>query len=125
MTLVDGLFDQTLPRFLRTHRGPVAFAHIDCDLYSSTRIVLQALRDRLVIGTVIAFDELYNYPNYAYHEMRALLELADAGIEYTYIGHTADTMAASLQITQALRTSDSYRVASETREVSHLPGDGA
>jgi Macrocin-O-methyltransferase (TylF) len=102
VALVDGLFEQSLPEFLRTHQGPVAFVHVDCDLYSSTRVVLEALRDRLVVGTVIAFDELYNYPNYADHEMKALLELAaGTGIEYTYLGHTAETTAASLQVTRA------------------------
>jgi hypothetical protein len=101
MTLLVGLFQETLPAFLTAHAGPVAFAHVDCDLYSSTTYVLQALRDRFVAGTVIAFDDLFNYPNYAHHEMRALLELAaTAGLEYTYLGHVPEKTAASIQITR-------------------------
>ena len=112
--LVDGLFERTLTDFLRTHPGPAAFVHVDCDLYSSTHLVLKELTDRLVVGTVLAFDELYNYPNYADHEMKALLEhAAGAGIEYAYLGHTTEATAASLQIT---------RVA---REVGRLSEDGA
>ena len=35
----------------------VAFAHIDVDLYSSTRTVLRALAPRLTAGSVLRFDE--------------------------------------------------------------------
>jgi hypothetical protein len=101
MTLVKGQFADTLPLFLDNHPGPIAFAHIDCDLYSSTRSVLRGLKDRLVAGTVIVFDELFNYPNYAEHEMRAWLELVSAiDVEYVYIGHVPSRSAASLKITR-------------------------
>jgi hypothetical protein len=101
MTLLVGLFQETLPAFLSAQTGPVAFVHVDCDLYSSTRYVLQTLRDRFVAGTVIAFDDLFNYPNYAHHEMQALLELASTmGLEYTYLGHVPEKTAASIQITR-------------------------
>ncbi|MDX1508578.1 MAG: class I SAM-dependent methyltransferase, partial [Woeseiaceae bacterium] len=33
---VVGLFGDSLPGFLEQHRDPIAFLHIDCDLYSST-----------------------------------------------------------------------------------------
>lgn len=99
MTLVAGLFEKTLPSFLDTHPERVAFMHIDCDLYSSASLVLQSLRDRLAEGTVIVFDELFNYPRYAEHEMRALLELAaTTGMEYSYLGHVPERSAASLKI---------------------------
>ncbi len=55
--LHKGLFEQTLPGFLDENPGPVAFAHVDCDLYSSTRVVLESLWKRIVPGTVIVFDE--------------------------------------------------------------------
>lgn len=72
--LVVGLFEDVLPRFLAEHPGPVAFVHVDCDLYSSTRTVLQHLGDRLVPGTVLLFDEYYNYPGWQEHEHRAWQE---------------------------------------------------
>jgi hypothetical protein len=100
VTLVRGLFRDTVPAFLRAHPGPIAFVHVDCDLYTSTRVVLKALQDRLVVGSVLAFDELFNYPNYAEHEMRALLELQEeTGLEYEYLAHTPDKTAASLRMT--------------------------
>lgn len=101
MVLVDGLFQDTLPAFLEDHAEPVAFLHVDCDVYSSASYVLQTLRERFVVGTVIAFDELFNYPNYADHEMKALFELvATTGCEYVYLGHVSTKTAASLQITR-------------------------
>src|SRR5690606_27292453 len=41
--LHKGLFEATLPPFLERHPGPARFVHIDCDLYSSTRTVLESL----------------------------------------------------------------------------------
>jgi hypothetical protein len=62
--------------------------------------MLQAVQRRFVVGRVIAFGELFNYPNYVDHEMRALLELeAATGLEYEYLAHTPDNTAASLRIT--------------------------
>jgi hypothetical protein len=70
--LVQGWFDRTLPPFVERVKGtPVAFLHIDCDLYSSTQVVLMQLRDRIVKGTVIVFDEYFNYPDWRKHEYLA------------------------------------------------------
>jgi hypothetical protein len=63
--LHPGWFKESLPQFLgglsgrRTADGDdvVAFLHIDCDIYSSTALVLEALRSRIVAGSVIVFDE--------------------------------------------------------------------
>ena len=35
----------------------VAYANIDCDLYTSTLDILEALHGRIVTGTIIVFDE--------------------------------------------------------------------
>ena len=54
---IVGWFNETLPPFLAAHDGNVSFLHIDCDLYSSTKSVLQALNahssPRLHAGAVI------------------------------------------------------------------------
>ncbi|MEN3363680.1 MAG: hypothetical protein V7606_954, partial [Burkholderiales bacterium] len=34
-----GWFDDTLPQWVTANSGPVAFIHIDCDLYSSTQTI--------------------------------------------------------------------------------------
>ena len=76
---VVGWFNETLAPFLAGHSENVSFLHVDCDLYSSTRSVLDALNappsPRLHAGAVIVFDELFNYPEFAGHELRALWDL--------------------------------------------------
>jgi hypothetical protein len=60
VTLVSGLFADTLPRFVEEHPEAVAFMHVDCDIYTSTKTVLGSFCHRLKPGTVIVFDELFN-----------------------------------------------------------------
>jgi Macrocin-O-methyltransferase (TylF) len=57
--LVIGKFDETLVPFLAKHQDSAALVHIDCDLYSSTRVVLSHLTPRIVPGTVIVLDEYW------------------------------------------------------------------
>jgi hypothetical protein len=68
--LVVGLFADTLPGFMAEHPGPVAFLHVDCDLYSATKTVLEHVGPRFVEGTVVAFDEYFNFPDWEQHEHR-------------------------------------------------------
>ena len=70
----SGLFDETLPRFLRRYADNISFVHIDCDLYSSTATVLRLIENRISPGAVIVFDELINYKGYTRGELKALLE---------------------------------------------------
>lgn len=69
-----GLFKDTISVFVEEHPEPLPLIHIDCDIYSSAICVLDGLNDLIVPGTIIIFDELYNYPRYLEHEYRALQE---------------------------------------------------
>lgn len=81
VTLHAGWFQDTLPPFLARNAGPVRLLHVDCDLYSSTRTVLDALVDRLVPGSVVVFDDMLAYPGFEQHELRAFEEfVAGRGI---------------------------------------------
>ena len=83
-----GWFDDSLARWLQEHDGPVAFIHIDCDLYSSTKVVFEQLSDRIVPGTVIVFDEYFNYPNWQEHEHKAFQEFVKKyKCHYTYLAY--------------------------------------
>lgn len=85
--LVVGWFDQSLPGFLAAHPGPVSYLHVDCDLYSSTKTIFGLLADRIVPGTVIVFDEYFNYPTWREHEHKAFMEFVQAhGVEFRYLG---------------------------------------
>lgn len=96
-----GWFDATLPDFLVTEVGPVALLHVDCDIYASTRVVFDLLEPRIVPGTVIVFDEYYNYPGWQQHEFRAFQEfVARSGLGYAYIGFSAEKGHVAVRITR-------------------------
>lgn len=87
--LHKGWFDASLPTFLTSHPGPALFVHADADLYSSTVTILDNLTraGRIVAGTVIVFDEFFNYPGWRHHEYRAFKEwVAREHINFDYIG---------------------------------------
>lgn len=69
--LVIGQFAEALPAFLATHPGDAALIHLDCDLYTSTKTVLDLLAPRIVTGTVIVLDEYFIVED---HERRAFDE---------------------------------------------------
>ena len=88
VVLHKGWFSDTIPAWHVQHTGPIAFIHIDCDLYSSTVDILTGLADRLQAGTVILFDEYFNYPGWRQHEFQAWQEfVASRGITYEYVAY--------------------------------------
>lgn len=101
VTLVDGWFEKTLPGFVAQHaQTPAAFVHIDCDIYSSTRCVLEHLDAHLVPGTVLVFDDFLGIPNARDHEYRAWNEyVASRGVSFEYLSFTAMGREVSLRIT--------------------------
>ena len=75
VAIVSGLFQDTLPNFLKKHANrPIKFLHIDCDLYSSTSFIFRAIEDRVTPGSVIVFDELIGYKGFEHHEFKAFNE---------------------------------------------------
>jgi Macrocin-O-methyltransferase (TylF) len=79
-----GWFQDTLP----TYEAPphdVLIINLDADLYSSTAYVLSRLRDLIVPGTYIYFDEF----NHRFHEMRAFDEfIRETGMKFLLVGAT-------------------------------------
>lgn len=73
VTLVKGFFDKSLPRFLADNPdiGPPKLIHIDCDLYSSTKVIFDLLGGLLAPGSVIVFDELLHYHRFRENEFLA------------------------------------------------------
>lgn len=92
-----GLFNQTLPRFLSDNpNSTISFLHVDCDLYSSALYVLRKCRPRLARGSVLVFDELVNFREYAYGEALALWStFYRKNATFEIIGHSLDTVVGS------------------------------
>lgn len=72
--LIQGWFDQTLPEFLKHHEGPVRLLNVDCDIYSSTKTVLDELAPRIIPGSVIVFDEYIGNEHWREDEFKAFQE---------------------------------------------------
>ena len=97
--VVVGWYHDVLPGFLDEHSGPVTFLHVDCDLYSSTVTVLEHVGPRLVPGSVIVFDEYFNYPGWQDGEHLAWQEyVAKTGTSFTYLGYTLEDEQVAVQI---------------------------
>ena len=101
VTLVKGRFHETLPTFLQAHPEHVAFVHMDCDLYSSTKTVLDLIKDRLGPGTTIVLDDFLMEPGWRVQEHRAWMEFAKNNeVEFEYFGYqTGIACAVGIQIT--------------------------
>jgi len=88
----EGWFDQVLPDFAVEHKDSfVSFLHVDCDIYSSTCDIFNALFNLLVAGSIIVFDEYFNYPFWRNHEYKAFQEFIQRkklSYEYLFYAHT-------------------------------------
>lgn len=60
-TLHKGLFSETLPALIPSLYPKIALAHIDCDLYKSTRDVLLHSSIAWQEGTILLFDDWFHY----------------------------------------------------------------
>tara|TARA_B110000495_G_C22940506_1_gene550263 strand:+ start:538 stop:1155 length:618 start_codon:yes stop_codon:yes gene_type:complete len=94
-----GYFDATVPGFLESHSDTIAFLHVDCDLYSSTVTIFELLGDRLRAGSVILFDEYYNFHRWQQHEFKAFQEFVEkSGLAYEYIAYSVTGQQAAVRV---------------------------
>lgn len=89
-----GYFEDSLPLWCDSHYDPVAFLHVDCDLNSSTKTVLTKLASRIKPGTVILFDDYFNFPGWEQDGHAVFMEFLEEQ-QYTaeYIGYAFKELA--------------------------------
>ena len=88
VTLHKGWFDETLPTFIKDNPSQVAFLHIDCDIYTSTKTIFDTLKNQIKPGSVISFDEYCSYPGFEQEEYMAFQEfIEDTGYRYKYLAY--------------------------------------
>jgi hypothetical protein len=79
-----GWFEDTL-RDYKVPPHEVLFVALDADLYSSTKTVLNALREDITVGTYLYFDEFSDRS----HELRAFDEFVrNTGMRFRVVGAT-------------------------------------
>lgn len=97
--IINGWFENTLPDFASSVEGqPAKYLHIDCDVYSSTVTILNAVASSIVKGTIIVFDDYCNYTGWRTGEWKAWQEFCKkhkVSYEYIYVAG----MAAGVKIT--------------------------
>jgi hypothetical protein len=95
----SGIAEFTVQTFANEHQEPIALLHLDADLYSSTKTVLDVFADQIVPGTVILFNEYWNHPTWKKHEYRAWQEHCKAhGVKYEYIGYASDHQEVAVRV---------------------------
>ena len=100
VVLHKGWFHESLPVFREKHRQPILFMHMDADLYSSTKTVFDVLGEGIVAGTVIQFDEFFDYPGWANGEYRAFSEFVKARtVAFEYVGYCSNGEQVAVRIT--------------------------
>ena len=57
----SGLFEDTLPKFLKEYNQPISFLHIDSNYYKSATQVLTALNDYITNDTVIVIGQCHAF----------------------------------------------------------------
>lgn len=100
--LVIGWFDNTLAKFMQTQTDkPMALLHIDSDLYSSAVTILNETVNTFCPGTIVLFDEYFNFPGWEQDEFRAWKECVEKyNIEYEYIGMVTRHQKVAVRITK-------------------------
>jgi tetratricopeptide (TPR) repeat protein len=94
-----GWFEETLPAFLLQHPGNIRLVNIDCDIYSSTKTILDALAPRIVSGSVLIFDEYIGNEHWRLDEFKAFQEaVARYGWDYEYLSFSFFTKQVTVRI---------------------------
>lgn len=90
VNFIVGWFEETLPPFLNEMKDSIKILHIDSDLYSPCKFILDSVKHRFKPGTFILFDELTHFPDHGeYHHMRqheykAFMEFCDENPSFDF-----------------------------------------
>lgn len=68
VSLEVGWFESTIPNWMNGTDDSLSLIHIDSDLYSSAKTILNSLNNKIVSGTVIVFDELCDWQDQGVYE---------------------------------------------------------
>lgn len=127
--LAAGFFEDTLDAWLEANPGPVGFVHVDPDLYSAAKFVLDRLTERLLDGAVLVFDELGDwkdegvYPLWREGEWRAFGEwLGEQGFCFRILSRGA-RFEAAVQVYR--KRPPGRRAADDLAHATSLWGHGA
>lgn len=100
-----GWFKDTIPEFNKAYSSPLAFLHVDCDIYSSTVEVLEGMKEKIVSGTVILFDDMLSYSQGSRkwvgeeHEYKAFMEFVKKyNVDYQWLASVPNASQVACKI---------------------------
>jgi len=94
VNLWKGYFENTLPGWAQAHEQPIAMIHIDCDLNSSTETIFEMLAERIEPGTVLLFDDYFNFPGWEQDGHAVFTQFSERfGWDIDYIGYAYKELA--------------------------------
>ena len=96
--LVKGWVQDTLKEFIDKHKPKICFIHMDLDTYESTKFVLQEIKPYLKKGSILLFNEFYNFPGWSVGEFKAFNEIFSED-EYKIIAFSKHGWEAVVEIT--------------------------
>jgi hypothetical protein len=97
VTLIKGWVQDTVNDFLKQNNPEICFAHMDLDTYESTKFVLSQIKPYLKKGSIILFNEFYNFPGWSVGEYKALNEVFNEK-EYKIIAFSKHGWEAVIEI---------------------------
>ena len=95
--LIKGWVQDTVNNFLKQNNPEICFAHMDLDTYESTKFVLSQIKPYLKKGSILLFNEFYNFPGWSVGEYKALTEVFDEK-EYKIIAFSKHGWEAVIEI---------------------------
>jgi O-methyltransferase len=99
-----GDFSHTIDYVIPSKYKKAAMVHIDCDLYESTKMVLNKISPIIQEGTLLVFDDWFNFKgNKNKGEQKAFYEYFNGQIKWNYIEYqTYATFGKSFIITDTI-----------------------
>ena len=94
---IAGWIQDTLPMFLKEKNPKINFVHMDVDTYESSKFILESIKPNLVKGSIILFDELYNFEGWDVGEYKALREVFNDD-EYKFLAFSQDSAQVVIKI---------------------------
>jgi hypothetical protein len=90
--LIKGWFESSIPSFLPEHPEDIGFLHVDCDMYSSTKTIFDMMGPKIKRGTVIVFDDYFNYDSWLEGEHKAWTEFVESNsVKFEYLGYVINS----------------------------------
>lgn len=87
--LIKGWFNETVDKFIKEQNKKISFVHMDADLYSSTKYVLDTIVNYIDKDCIMVFDELVNFDGFdgETSELKAFYEFINKyNVKYEWIG---------------------------------------